>query len=102
MDWDDGLLDQTPAEERRRQQKMARKVKMPREDIVSITEGAPGYRGVVTTVSVAGEDIIIMAKNGSTLMIAHQMITNFAEFRCGLVHKAVVVAARDVEIDDEL
>lgn len=102
MDWDDGLLDQTPAEERRRQQKMARKVKMPREDVVSITEGAPGYRGVATTISVAGEDIIIMAKNGSALMIAHQKLTNFAEFQTWLVHKAVLVAARDVKIDDEL
>jgi len=81
---------------------MARIARMPREDVVSIKEGAPGYRGVATTINVAGEDIIIMAKAGSALMIAHQMLTNFADFRVGLVHKAVLVAARDVEIDDEL
>jgi hypothetical protein len=102
MNWDDEALDQTPAEERRRQQKMARQVKMPREDILSVTEGAPGYRGVATALKIAGQDFIIMAKNGSALHIVHQNITNFAEYKTGLVHKCVLMSARDVQIDDDL
>lgn len=102
MDFADELLDQQPSEERRRQQRMAKMARLPREEVIEVTEGATAYRGVVTSVTVAGEQVIIMAKTGSALMIAHQKITNFAEFKCGLVHKAVIMAARDVEIDDEL
>lgn len=102
MNWDDDVLDQTPAEERRRQQKMARQVKMPREEIISVTEGAPGYRGVATALRIAGEDFIIIAKNGAALHVVHQNITNFKEYSTGLVHKVVMMAARDVQIDDEL
>lgn len=81
---------------------MAKRARMPMEEVLRVKKGAPAYRGVVTAIEVAGEQVIIMAKTGSALMIAHQKITNFEDFRCGLVHKAVVMAARDVEVDDEL
>lgn len=98
----DDLLDQQPDEERRRQQRMAKKARLPREEVKRAKRGAACYKGVVTAVDVGGEQVIIMAKNGKALMAAHQAITNFAEFRLGLVHKAVVMSAADVDIDDEL
>jgi hypothetical protein len=102
MDWPDELLDQQPAEERRRQAKMGKKLKIPAEHVLEVTKGAPCYKGVVTAIEVAGVQVILMARTSSDLMIAHQKITNFADFRLGLVHKAGIMAARDVSLDDEL
>jgi hypothetical protein len=102
MDWKDELLDQQPEEERRRQQKMGRKLKMPREHVLKVDKGAACYKGVVTAIEVAGVQVILMARTGSELMVAHQKITNFADFRCGLVHKAGIMAATSITLDDEL
>lgn len=102
MNLDDELLDQQPAEERARQAKMGRKMSMPREEVLKVEKGAACYKGVVTAIKVAGVEVIIMARNSSDLMVAHQSITNFAEFRLGLVHKAGIMAASSITLDDEL
>lgn len=102
MNLDDELLDQQPEEERRRQQKMGRKMKMPREEVLKVEKGATCYKGVVTAIEVAGVQVILMARNSSELMIAHQKITKFADFRLGLVHKAGIMAASSITLDDEL
>ena len=98
----DDLIDQQPHEERVRQQKAARHVKLPRESALKVEKGAAAYLGVATAINVAGEDVIILAKNSLALMTVHQRITNFADFKLGLVHKAVIMAASSVELDDEL
>lgn len=102
MEFSDELLDQQPVEERRRHQKAGKKASLPTEEAVRVKRGAVAYRGAVTAVTVAGEEVIIMAKNSRSLMIAHQKLTKFAEFRLGLVHKAVIMSASDVDLDDEL
>jgi methyl coenzyme M reductase subunit C-like uncharacterized protein (methanogenesis marker protein 7) len=102
MNWDDELLDQQPDEERRRHQKLGRKANMPREEVLKVEKGASCYKGVVTAVKVAGVEVIIMARNSSELMIAHQKITNFADYRLGLVHKAGIMPASAITLDDEL
>jgi methyl coenzyme M reductase subunit C-like uncharacterized protein (methanogenesis marker protein 7) len=102
MKLDDELLDQQPEEERRRQQKMGRKMKMPPEEVLRVEKGAACYKGVVTAITVAGVEVIIMCRNSSDLMIAHQNITDFKEFRLGLVHKAGIMAASSITLDDEL
>lgn len=102
MNFKDKLVDQYTDDQKARMRAGARAAKLRREDVVEVVEGAPVVLGVATVVSVAGEDVVIMARSGMALMTAHQKITNFAEFSCGKAYKVGMIQVSDITIDDEL
>lgn len=92
--------------------KIHRVVELPREEITSVDAGTPCHVGQAMAVRIAGEDVIVIAKNLPKLNIIFNYIEAHlrggkAELMATLRTSAcpkVIVAALDhrVKLDDEL
>lgn len=91
--------------------KMMRQTTMPAEIVEHIEHGSTGYAGRAMAIKIAGEDVIVMARNLPALEIVFNYIeahlargnaAKMATLRTTACPEIVVVARKDVRLDEEL
>lgn len=92
-------------------EKKLRATTLPAESVISATEGANAYVGKAMAMKIAGQDVIVMARNLPQL----NTVWNYVEahlcggraemmdtLRSSACPDIAVMAKRDVQLDDEL
>ena len=91
--------------------KMMRQTTMPAEIVEAIKPGSTGYTGRAVAMKIGGEEVIVMARNLNSLNIvfnyveahlSHGRADKMATMRTSACPEIVVVAQKDVKLDDEL
>lgn len=91
--------------------KRLRRVSLPSETVESVENGATCYTGVAMAIKIAGEDVIVMARDISQL----DKVFNYCEahlcagradlmdtLRTSACPPVVIMSAHSVHLDDEL
>lgn len=91
---------------------MMRQVELPAEIVQSVKAGSIGYKGVALAVKVAGEDVIVIARDLSKLNTVFNYVVadlhggsswcKTETLRTSACPEVVVVARTDTTLDDEL
>jgi hypothetical protein len=91
--------------------KEMRQTTMPAEIVKSIRPDSTGYAGHAMALQIAGEEVIVMARNLNSLNIVFNYIeahywkgnaNRMATLRTTACPEVVVCAKRDVQLDEEL
>ena len=81
---------------------ITRKAKIPAEKIISVRNGATCYTGIATSFTLAGEDVIIIARTLNQLNIIYNKYFPSVTLRVDFCYDVTMLARSDSTIDDEL
>jgi hypothetical protein len=82
--------------------KMMRQTTLPAEIVESIKPRSTGYMGRAFGIEIAGEEVIVIARTLPQLDIVFNKLNPKGTLRTSACPEIVVVAKKDVTLDDEL
>lgn len=73
---------------------------MSKEILLSVREGCNAYKGIATSIPLAGQQVVIMAKSVNALNIIYNKYFPNETLRLGLCYEVVLTAAAYATLDE--